>query len=84
MFNEEIRRLLVQVITSWQVLAVTGVLIVYIFLVNFVARVYHRRPGQPSRPKVKTKAAEAPAPASAPAPTDSDELGLEEEENEEK
>ena len=76
MFNSELRNLLVQVIASWQVLAVTGVLIVYIFLINYVARTYHRRPRQPSMPK-KAKAEKSKTPDSA-AKSDNDELGLEE------
>ncbi|MCL2319051.1 MAG: hypothetical protein FWC45_03120 [Treponema sp.] len=82
MFSGEIKELLVQVITSWQVLAVTGVLIVYIFLVNFVARVYHRRPRRAPLPKVKAETPDAQA-TSAVTPSDSDDLGLEEEEEEE-
>ena len=76
MFNAEIKKMLVQVITSWQVLVVTGVLVVYIFLVNSVARIYHRRPRQPSMPKVKSKPSEAPS--SVVTPSNSDELDLEE------
>ena len=83
MFNDEVKKMLIQVITSWQVLVVTVVLVIYIFLVNAVARIYHRRPPR-QEPIQKAK----PAPAEAPAPeavsTDSDDLGLEEEETEEK
>ena len=43
MFNSEVRSLLFQVICSWQVWAVTVTLIIYIFLVNYVARLYRRR-----------------------------------------
>ena len=78
MFSAEIRSLLAEVITSWQVLAVTGVLIIYIFLVNYVARI-HQRPRHFSMPGIKkSKAKKAPVP-SAPEPvSDDDELGLEE------
>lgn len=72
MFSTEIRKLLIQVITSWQVLVVTIILIVYIFLVNSVARIYHRRPHQPPLPKVKPEIPEAPNPKEA------EELGVEE------
>jgi len=83
MFSDEIKKLLIQVITSWQVLVVTGVLIIYIFLVNSVARIYHRRPRRPpALPKTKPETTEASS--SAPAPSDSDELDLEEDEDEEK
>ena len=72
MFNEEVRKLLVEVVSSWQVWAVTIVLVIYIFLVNYVARIYHRSPGfgRPLRSKSKND-----APASGP---EVDELGLEE------
>jgi hypothetical protein len=77
MFNEELRGLLVQVITSWQVLAVTGVLIIYIFLVNSVARVYHRRRHSYAPPKIKKgKSKET---TEGPDISASDDLGLEEE-----
>ena len=39
--------LLVQVITSWQVIFITVVLILYFFLVFYVARLY-RKPRTPS------------------------------------
>ena len=74
MFSEEVKKLLVQVITSWQVLAVTGILIIYIFLVNYVAKLHHRH-RQPFLPKAKSKKAATPAPQ---APSDNEELGLEE------
>ena len=77
MFNAELRRLLVQVITSWQVLAVTVVLVLYIFLVNYVARLYHKR-----RPPRERPAEKAQMPEEA-AQNEADELGLEEEEAEE-
>jgi len=80
MFNAEIRKLLVQVISSWQVLAVTGVLVLYIFLVNYVARLYHRRNRAIVMPKIKKKKTGAAEEhdASLP-PSDSEELNLEEE-----
>ena len=80
MFNEEVRRMLVQVISSWQVLVTTVVLVLYVFLVNYVARLY-RRPGRPRRfslplPRRRRKAAASEA--SPITPSDSDELDLEE------
>ena len=75
MFSDELKKLLVQVITSWQVLVVTGVLVIYVFLVNFVARIHYRSKSF-SMPKVKRKKS---AEAAVPAPvSDSEELGLEE------
>ena len=90
MFSPEIRKLLAEVISSWQVWAVAAVIVLYIFLVNFVARVYHRPRSQGSRkpflPKPKSKP-EIPETPSAPTDDsdseepepDEDELGLEEE-----
>jgi hypothetical protein len=78
MFSEEIRSLLVEVIASWQVLAVTVVLIFYIFLVNYVARIHHRS-RRLSMPKIKKSASsKAPAPSAPETVSDDDELGLEE------
>jgi hypothetical protein len=75
MFDGDLKSLLVQVISSWQVLVVTGALILYIFLVNYVGRLYHRRkPAPPSKAKAEKGAA-------APEPSD-DDLGLEEKEEE--
>ena len=74
MFNAEIRSLLVQVISSWQVLVVSGVIVLYIFLVNYVAKAYHRRPSGPP----VSKKAKPEKPAAAPAKSADDELGLEE------
>jgi len=77
MFSEEIKRLLAEVITSWQVLAVTVVIIIYIFLVNYVARTYYRprRFSMPKRKKRKSSDAAAPVPEAV---SGDDELGLEE------
>ena len=66
MFNAEIRRMLVQVITSWQVLTVTAVLIIYFALVNYVARVYHKRRRRTLMPKIKFKKGEKGTPEEAP------------------
>lgn len=42
MFSKELFALLTEVIQSWQVIAVTVALVAYTFLVNYVARSYHR------------------------------------------
>jgi len=76
MFNAEIRDLLLQVITSWQVLAVTVVIVIYFSLVSYVAKIYrHNRPRQPFSFKSKNKNKPDKA---GPAIAESDELGLEE------
>ena len=77
MFSGEIRKMLLEVITSWQVWSVTVVLVVYIFIVNYVARIQNRRSRSPLFPKSK-----APAPE-APAHSGSDDLELDEEIKEE-
>jgi Tfp pilus assembly protein PilO len=74
MFNAEIRNLLIQVITSWQVIAVTIVIILYFFLVSYVAKVYHRRPRKAKTSLSKKKEAKSEEPVL----DESDELGLEE------
>ncbi|AEF82198.1 hypothetical protein [Leadbettera azotonutricia] len=76
MFSDELKSLLIKVITSWQVLTVTGVLVVYIFLVNYVARLYHRNKPIPMPKPGKGK--EAAPGAAAPEPGSGDELELEE------
>ena len=77
MFSEELRNLLIQVITSWQVLAVTVVLVLYVFLINYVSRSYYRRRSRSPVAKVKTRVKSEPP--KVPPPEESDDLGLEEE-----
>ena len=72
MFGREIRQLLIQVISSWQVLAVTVVLVIYIFIVNRVARLQYRSPSKPPIRRPRRKKTEA-----TPSP-EAEELGLEE------
>ena len=72
MFSAEVRSLLAQVISSWQVLTVTVILVIYIFLINYVTRAQRRLP---SMPKVKKK---SKSKASEPVQSDNEELGLEE------
>ena len=52
---KELRALLVQVIISWQVLAVTIVVILYFYLVSYVADLNRRAkaPSIPKPPKMK-------------------------------
>jgi hypothetical protein len=51
MFSPEVRELLIQVIKSWQVIAVSLVLVLYIYLVKYVSRRYHRPRMSRSKPK---------------------------------
>ena len=52
MFSKELTELLLQVITSWQVIAVTIGLVLFMSLVSYVARRYHR-PASVSKSKPK-------------------------------
>jgi hypothetical protein len=52
MFSEELTNLLFQVIKSWQVIAVTIVLILYISLVNYTVHAHHK-PSSVSKTKPK-------------------------------
>ena len=74
MFSNEIKKLLIQVISSWQVIAVTIVLIIYVSIVNYVARINRRssRRSNTPIPKDKKKKPEKPI------HSDTDDLGLEE------
>jgi len=74
-------QLLKLVVSSWQVLVVTAVIVIYFFIVSYASRTHHRRPKPVKKPKVK-KAKEAPA-AAGPETTESDgshvdDLGIEE------
>ncbi|MDR3170294.1 MAG: hypothetical protein LBU17_01555 [Treponema sp.] len=72
LFSYEFTNLLVQILSSWEVIAVTLVLVVYYSLVSYVVR-GHRRPSAPvvpktPRPKRIPKEKKAP-----PKPADEDE-----------
>jgi len=74
--------MLLQVISSWQVIAITVVLVIYISIVNYVARLSKRNPrgsGISLAPKVKKKEKKAKTPAPPPA---AEELDLGEEDKE--
>jgi hypothetical protein len=76
--SDELKDLLIQVITSWQVLTATGVIVVYIFLVRYVANIYRRnRPPSFSPKKEKKKTPDTAANEVEPS-GDDDDLGLEE------
>jgi flagellar biosynthesis/type III secretory pathway M-ring protein FliF/YscJ len=79
MFSEEMISIFAEVLTTWQVIVAAVVVLLYIFLVNYVSRL-SRRPSFSMRPgKVKKKKKEAPAAAEDLEKTENDELGLEEE-----
>ncbi|MDR0583061.1 MAG: hypothetical protein LBG57_01745 [Treponema sp.] len=77
-FSKEIVALLLQVVTSWQVIAVTLAVLIYMSLVSYVARTRHR-PRSISRNKPKKKeAAAGPEEVTGSGSDTNEELGLEE------
>jgi hypothetical protein len=83
MFSEELVNLLLQVVKSWQVIVITIAMILYLFLVTYVARTYHRprfvSKTRPKKPKVKAAPAPKPkAKESSGGENANEELGLEE------
>jgi hypothetical protein len=74
----ELRGLLIKIVTSWQVIVATVVVVLYFFLVFYVARLRYeiRSPAAPRSRRAKKAAA---APAAAEAALESDDLGIEEE-----
>jgi len=80
MFTKEFLELLKQVIKSWQVIASAVAIFLYLNIVSYVSKSYHR----PRQKKVKIKKEKAaPAPAETPEEehgggNTNDELGLEE------
>jgi hypothetical protein len=83
MVSKELIALLVEVISSWQVIVITIVIFLYFSLVSYVARLYRRPrfssmfPAKPKSEKQKASRAESES-AEADESAD-DELGLEEE-----
>lgn len=79
MVSEELLDMLFQVVTAWQVIAVTVVVLLYMFLVRYVARLYHR-------PRISRTLSASPAKKAkelakaAPEVSDSDDLEVIEEE----
>jgi hypothetical protein len=83
MFSKEFLEILVEIVKSWQVIAVTIAMLIYLNIVSYVARSYHRP--KVKRVKIKKEKAAAAAPVDAgPAVTDegegdsNEDLGLEE------
>jgi len=71
MFSEELKSLLIQVVKSWQVIAVTVVLVLYISLVNYAARA-HKKPAFVSKIKPKKKEKKEKPKKEAPGPKDAE------------
>jgi len=53
MFSGTLTELVTQVIKSWQVIVVTIVLVLFMYMVNYVGRSYHRPLISKSKPKKK-------------------------------
>jgi hypothetical protein len=79
LFVKEMGDLILQVITSWQVIVVTVVFVIYCFLVSAAARLSHKT--RIKRPSMSKKDIQVLPPAD-PSPNEGvdtmDELGLEE------
>jgi len=60
MFTDELKNMLIQVITSWQVIAVTLAILIYIAIVNRVSRSHYKRRPPPMPRPVKSKKEESP------------------------
>jgi|TergutMp193P3_1026864.scaffolds.fasta_scaffold341303_2 hypothetical protein len=58
MFQNEVANLIAEVVQSWQVIAMTIAIVLYMLLVNYVARTYHR-PRFISKSKPRKSAAKA-------------------------
>jgi hypothetical protein len=79
MFSKEMVSFLIKVITSWQIIVVTVVLILYFSLVSYVARLYHSSSSDFSFDSKPKKAKKEKAPVEAVPEGDDDDLGIEEE-----
>jgi hypothetical protein len=80
MFSKEMIALFTKVVSSWQVILTTVVLVLFISLVNYVARAHHRSHSDFSfNSKPKKAKAEKKSAAEAPGEGGDDDLGLEEE-----
>jgi membrane protein implicated in regulation of membrane protease activity len=78
-FSKEIIDLLLQVLSSWQVIAVTLAIIAYMSLVSWVTRASRRPRVSKSKARKKNAASAAgPGEAGSLPETANDELGLEE------
>jgi type VI protein secretion system component VasK len=75
--SEELKALIVQVLTSWQVLAVTIGIIIYIFIVTSVAKLYRSaRPKKPKTNKPQKEKKEKKEKKSDKVTEDTEDLGL--------
>jgi hypothetical protein len=78
-FNE-LKDLVVQLLASWEVVAVTLVVFFYFFLVNYVGRYHHKPAPSPSaRPRKIKKELRKKGPTAAEKELEGGDLGIEEE-----
>jgi Co/Zn/Cd efflux system component len=76
LFSKELNELIVDVLTSWQVIVVTLGIIIYIFIVSSVARLYRSarpKPLKEKKPKKEKREKKAEAVEEA---GETDDLGL--------
>jgi len=80
MFSKEFFELLTEILKSWQVIAITIVLAIYMYIVSYVSRIHHRRPMAVKKIRQKKEKPVVPAgPEETESNADSnEELGLEE------
>jgi hypothetical protein len=80
MFSKEMMDIFIKVVSSWQLILTTVVLVLYCMLLNYVTRTHHR-PRADFSFSSKPKKAKAEKTAASEVPKDSgdDDLGLEEE-----
>lgn len=83
MFSKEIMEILKQVITSWQVIAVTIGLVLYLNIVFYVSKAYHvpkftKKIRFRRKPKAEAAIPGGPETTSSSSGDDNAELGLEE------
>ena len=76
MTNDEIRDLIIQVISSWQVIAITLIILIYISLVNYVCQTKRRKRASATVKKKEKKVKPAAAPKDDA--VDDSALGMEE------
>jgi len=74
MFGDELKDLIIKVITSWQVIVVTIVIFTYLVIVNRASRSHYKRRAPPSLKPLKSKKEEP----SAEEDVDDSGLGLDE------
>jgi hypothetical protein len=78
-FSGDFFAIALQVIRSWQVIFISVAVVIYIFLVSYVAKMYNSRRSRTPKPKKEKAEAIVEAAEDDVSGSDNDELGLEEE-----